>query len=147
MNWRVEYKMFRQSRATRDDVFDEAASFAGQLLAEHVIGISHALEKEHVIAVVWYWSQRSFWTCPRCGESMEEQFDTCWSCSSPKPEVPSSASEGQGPANEDESGGSVVYRTDQGSWLEWDDFFGEVAKLATAIGPERLISIAHAGNK
>ena len=41
----------------------------------------------------------------------------------------------------------MAYRTDRGAWLEWDDFFAEIAKLASAIGPERLVSIAHAGTK
>ena len=91
MNWRVEFKVFRESRVARDDVFEEPASFAGQLPAGSLIAISHALEKEHVVVAVWYWAQGSFWTCTKCGESMEEQFDTCWRCSSPRPEVASSA--------------------------------------------------------
>jgi hypothetical protein len=136
------------SRETRDDVFDEAAAFAGQLLPKQVIGISHALEKEHVVVVAWYWSQGSFWTCPRCGESIEDQFDSCWSCSGLKPEIANSISEVQdSPGEEEEGFDSVAYRTDRGSWLEWDDFFDEVAKLATAIGPKRLVSIAHSGTK
>jgi hypothetical protein len=25
------------------------------------------------------------WKCPRCGEEIEPQFDTCWSCGAPRP--------------------------------------------------------------
>lgn len=26
------------------------------------------------------------WTCSKCGESIEDQFDACWHCSTPKPD-------------------------------------------------------------
>jgi hypothetical protein len=26
------------------------------------------------------------WKCPRCGESLEPQFDSCWRCGSPRDE-------------------------------------------------------------
>ena len=29
---------------------------------------------------------RAGWTCPRCGESLEGQFDCCWRCATPRPE-------------------------------------------------------------
>src|SRR5712691_11185300 len=25
------------------------------------------------------------WICPKCGEQLEAQFDTCWRCSTPRP--------------------------------------------------------------
>jgi hypothetical protein len=25
------------------------------------------------------------WTCPKCGESVEGQFEACWKCGTPKP--------------------------------------------------------------
>lgn len=25
------------------------------------------------------------WTCPRCGEKIEPQFDSCWKCGTPRP--------------------------------------------------------------
>lgn len=28
---------------------------------------------------------RETWTCPRCGEIVEEQFTNCWNCGSAKP--------------------------------------------------------------
>ncbi|HEX4124807.1 MAG TPA: DUF2007 domain-containing protein [Tepidisphaeraceae bacterium] len=30
-------------------------------------------------------SARSTWTCPACGESVEEQFTNCWNCGTAKP--------------------------------------------------------------
>ena len=29
---------------------------------------------------------RSIWTCPRCGEKVEEQFTQCWHCGTSRPE-------------------------------------------------------------
>lgn len=28
------------------------------------------------------------WTCPKCGENQEEQFDTCWSCQAERGNAP-----------------------------------------------------------
>jgi rubrerythrin len=35
---------------------------------------------------------RVTWKCPKCGEAVEEQFDTCWNCGTERPEdgVPNS---------------------------------------------------------
>lgn len=30
---------------------------------------------------------RPTWTCPRCGEKVEEQFTQCWHCGTMRPEV------------------------------------------------------------
>jgi len=27
------------------------------------------------------------WTCPKCGEKIEAQFDSCWKCGTPRPAV------------------------------------------------------------
>jgi hypothetical protein len=27
------------------------------------------------------------WTCPKCGEKIEPQFDACWNCSTERPTV------------------------------------------------------------
>ena len=150
MGWRVEYRMFRCHRETRDDVLDEATTFAAQISSELLIAISHALETEHTVATVWFWSEGSYWPCPRSGDSIEEQFDSCWGCSTPKPQVPSSTQrqkvQAEAPGSE-AACWDISYRTTRGSWFEWDDFFSEVAKLASAIGPERLVGIAHSGSK
>jgi ribosomal protein L37AE/L43A len=29
---------------------------------------------------------RATWKCPKCGEEVEEQFDTCWNCGTERPE-------------------------------------------------------------
>ena len=31
---------------------------------------------------------RSTWTCPQCGERVEEQFTQCWKCGQTRPESP-----------------------------------------------------------
>lgn len=33
------------------------------------------------------------WTCPKCGESLEDQFDSCWKCARQAPPEPAESSE------------------------------------------------------
>jgi len=142
--------MFRCARQDWDDALDEAAAFAAQLKAGELIDISHVAEKEHSVVAVWFWSWGSYWTCPQCAERVEEQFDSCWNCSTPRPHATDSkpTEEPQGLVRDREArSGQIEYGTTRGAWLEWDDLFGEIAKLANAIGPERLIGIAHSGAK
>lgn len=150
MSWRAEFRTFRCGRQDRDDALDEATTFAGQLKAKELIGISHVVDKEHTVVAVWFWSWGSYWTCPQCAERVEVQFDSCWNCSTPRPHAADSqpTEEPQAVARDGEDrSGQIEYLTTRGAWLEWDDFFSEIAKLASAIGPERLIGIAHSGAK
>ncbi|RYD83023.1 MAG: hypothetical protein EOP84_08540 [Verrucomicrobiaceae bacterium] len=31
--------------------------------------------------------ERTSWTCPKCSEVIEPEFDTCWNCSTPRPRL------------------------------------------------------------
>ena len=148
MNWRVDYRRFRKSRDKKDDAFEEAAAFASQFSTEQVISITTAREGNDIIAVVWHWISGPFWKCPHCGEAVEEQFAMCWNCSTPMPENPKQESQVEvqtETANEELT--SFACQSAQGSWANWDDFFADLAKMATSIGPERLVSISHSGTE
>lgn len=148
MNWRVDYRMFRKPRNEKDDVFEEAADFASEFSSEQVISITTVRDGNDIIAVVWHWTAGPFWKCPHCGEAVELQFATCWNCSTPMPESPKqeTQAEVQGDAANNQPP-AFSCRSTQGSWANWDDFFGDLAKMATEIGPERLVSISHSGTE
>jgi hypothetical protein len=150
MSWRVEYRVFRCERQEGDAAFEEATAFASELEPRELISISHVLERQQTMVSVWFWSWGSFWNCPQCGERVEEQFEACWNCSTAKPTAANSgrADETKELKSERKEGNwHIAYRITRGAWLEWDDFFAEVAKLASDVGPERLIGIAHSGFK
>jgi hypothetical protein len=73
------------------------------------------------------------WTCERCGEKIEDQFDSCWRCS--KPVAKGGAKEAQ-----KRRLGYCIFR---GTLETWDELFTEAAQFATEIGPERVVNISH----
>ncbi|HTJ00562.1 MAG TPA: hypothetical protein VL527_16900 [Dongiaceae bacterium] len=149
MSWRVEFHKVEAERAHQGDLLDSVKFFAAKLPPEELIGVTHVLERERIIFAVWYWSWGSHWKCPQCGEPVEEQFDQCWNCSTAKP--PEAGGRQVEAAVEPEMRRPESWqfrcRKTQGAWLTWDDFFGEVARLASEVGPERLIGLAHSGPK
>jgi hypothetical protein len=89
----------------------------------------------------------NMWNCKKCGEKMEDQFESCWKCSAPKTDVETDAAANQ-------SGRSVVkkpwrfaYKYFRGTWSTWDDLFSQAAQFATEIGPERVVGISHSADK
>ena len=53
---RVEFQMFRGTMISWDNLFREAAEFAGALAPEQLISISHSADHSDGIVTVWYWS-------------------------------------------------------------------------------------------
>jgi hypothetical protein len=84
------------------------------------------------------------WTCSKCGERIEDQFDACWRCGPPnaKPPLirPGSAA---APAGDDQVSWRAEYRMFRGTLASWDQLFREAAAFASQVGPERLIGISH----
>jgi hypothetical protein len=87
---------------------------------------------------------RGRWTCRKCGEAIEEQFDSCWRCSTPRtpppPAGPKSDPSAPRPAATKRR---VEYKMYRGVLDSWDRLFAEAAAFATEIGRERLIGISH----
>ena len=52
---RVQTKMFRATLKSWQDLFDEAAQFAGALQPDKLISISHSAQGAEGIVVEWYW--------------------------------------------------------------------------------------------
>ena len=91
------------------------------------------------------------WTCPKCGENLEDQFSNCWKCAGLKPEFLEPGS-GAPPRQPDPSQTArprthVVYKIFRGTFCSFDDLFSQAADFATQIGPHHLISISHSEDK
>ena len=83
------------------------------------------------------------WTCLKCGEKIEDRFDSCWRCSTPKCVAQANGA----PLADVAAGGAqkwrMAYRTFRGILATWEELFAEAAQFATEIGPERVVSISH----
>lgn len=73
------------------------------------------------------------WTCNQCGETVEDQFDRCWKCSTPK---------GQG-VPDARPKRRMAYKYFRGTLASWDELFSEAAAFATDVGPEQVLGISH----
>ena len=82
------------------------------------------------------------WACPKCGESSEDQFDSCWKCSTPKGASPVLAEMAMGvqPALPRLR---LTYQMYRGTLATWEELFSKAAQFASDIGPERVLNISH----
>jgi hypothetical protein len=53
----VQYKTFRGTFASWDELFSQAAAFATTLGEERVISISHSADQSDGVVAVWYWNE------------------------------------------------------------------------------------------
>jgi hypothetical protein len=83
------------------------------------------------------------WICPKCGEKLEEQFGSCWRCSSLRPAEPAQEPASSGPGGDQPPGWKLSYRFFRGTLATWDDLFTKAAYFATEVGPERVLNISH----
>jgi hypothetical protein len=78
------------------------------------------------------------WTCSKCGEKIEDQFDSCWKCSTPRntSAVPPPIPEPAAPK------WRVEYKMFRGfdSWIE---LFGQARDFANEVGADRVLNISH----
>lgn len=54
--WRLNYRVFRGTWASWDELFQQAAAFANELGPERVVSISHSEDKDDGVVAVWYWT-------------------------------------------------------------------------------------------
>lgn len=54
--WRLDYRVFRGTWATWEELFRQAAAFANELGPERVVSISHSEDKDDGVVAVWYWT-------------------------------------------------------------------------------------------
>ena len=57
MYGKVDYKMFRGTLITWEELFAQAAEFASTLTPEELIGISHSEDSNDGVVVVWFWKE------------------------------------------------------------------------------------------
>jgi hypothetical protein len=90
------------------------------------------------------------WTCPKCGEQIEDQFDSCWRCATPPTGAPAKTTTTAAPPPAAVAAPvkwRAKHRTFRGTFATWDQLFDEAADFATEIGPERLINISHSADR
>lgn len=91
---------------------------------------------------------RGPWQCPKCGEQIDSQFDSCWRCSTQRqPPADVAAQPSLPPARSAAANWRVTYKTFRGTFVTWDALFQDAAAFATEIGRERLIDISHSEDK
>jgi hypothetical protein len=83
------------------------------------------------------------WTCKKCGEQIDDQFDSCWKCATTKDGSPAPP-ENQTPATPK---WQVAYRKFRGTFATWDDLFGEAIAFANEVGPDRIVNISHSSDR
>jgi hypothetical protein len=90
------------------------------------------------------------WTCQKCGEKIEDQFDSCWHCGTPRPgDQPEATPTANQPASVNPASvkWQAKYQMFRGTLATWEELFGQAAQFATEIGPERLITISHSEDR
>lgn len=74
------------------------------------------------------------WTCAKCGEQIDDQFDSCWKCAgATKTEIPTRP--------------QVRFEIFRGVYASWDQLCSDAAEFATGIGPKNLIGISHSEDR
>ena len=82
------------------------------------------------------------WTCKKCGEQIDDQFDSCWKCS---------ASTDSPPATPENPSGAppkwrLTYRKFRGRLATWEQLFSEAAAFANEAGTDRIVNISHSAD-
>jgi hypothetical protein len=81
---------------------------------------------------------QSMWTCQNCGESSEDQYDSCWKCTTPRgAEVAGVPPPIMRPPRR------LTFRSYRGTMATWEELFSAAARFASDLGPDRLLNISH----
>jgi hypothetical protein len=87
------------------------------------------------------------WICKKCGEKVEDEFDSCWKCSTPKDVVAVDASGSSGGGGDGKKKWRLAFKYFRGTMAIWDELFGEAAQFATQVGPESVAGISHSSDR
>ena len=77
------------------------------------------------------------WTCAACGEHLDDQFESCWKCST----VPEAKADPVAPPK-----WRVCCRFFESSMDSWSSMFSDAAAFATEIGRDKVINISHSAD-
>jgi len=102
------------------------------------------------------------WTCPKCASPVTHDFAVCWNCGTTpdgvedptfptrdtwedddKPRHVPRIDLGRAASGLAAAGGQVCARNFRSSFDSWEQLSQQAANFATALGPQRLISISH----
>lgn len=72
------------------------------------------------------------WTCAKYGEVIEDQFDTCWKCSTARSAVAASTETLE--TAERKPAWRMSYKVFRGTFATWEALFSEAAEFATEPG-------------
>jgi hypothetical protein len=53
--WKMDFRIFRGTIASWDELFSDAAEFATELGPERVLSVSHSADHHDGVVTVWYW--------------------------------------------------------------------------------------------
>jgi hypothetical protein len=81
------------------------------------------------------------WTCKKCGEKLEDQFNSCWKCSTPREQVEPASVEA--PGGDTQRQWRLNYRIFRGTFATWEELFTKAAYFATEVGPEQVLNVSH----
>jgi hypothetical protein len=87
------------------------------------------------------------WNCSKCGESVEDQFDACWKCGTPKGDAPAAPAEKPAAVEAPKKDWQLAYKFFRGTLATWDELFSDAAQFATEVGPERVVGISHSSDR
>lgn len=74
------------------------------------------------------------WTCKQCGETVEDQFDSCWKCQLPQ---------GQTPPPGTPRRRRLTYKYFRSTTAGWSELFDEAAAFASEVGRDQVLNISH----
>jgi hypothetical protein len=87
------------------------------------------------------------WNCKKCGENIEDQFDSCWKCATPRDgprdDVQTVALGNPIVVGEEKKSWRLTYKYFRGTFATWDELFAQAAQFATEIGSEYVVGISH----
>jgi hypothetical protein len=86
------------------------------------------------------------WICQKCGESIDDQFDSCWKCATPKGVAPVATPETSPVTAEQIPPWRLTFKIFRGSLASWEELFTKAAQFATKIGSERVHNISHSAD-
>ena len=90
------------------------------------------------------------WTCAKCGERIDDQFDSCWKCATPKSDPPAAAAPAGSettPVGSEPPKWRLAHRIFRGTFATWEELFDEAQDFANEIGTDRVVNLSHSADR
>src|SRR5262245_25278105 len=76
--------------------------------------------------------RRIMWTCQKCGERLEDSFESCWKCSTLRPDI--AARRAADPPETPKW--RLAFQIFRSGWISWEELLKQAADFANELGPE-----------